>query len=292
MSIVLRALLAMALVSLPLTGCGSDELPPVSAPSGQFVPSVGDAPATVWAIGDAAGPERESEALASQIARAQPDRLLYLGDVYETGTAEEFAENYDRLYGDLAGVTAPTAGNHEWGNRDQGYDAYWKARKARTPPLTYSFRAAGWEILSLNSEADHGRGSQQLRWLRRAVAQPGDCRLAFWHRPRYSAGLEHGDEASLAPFWDALRGRAKLVVSGHEHDMQRLEPRDGLTQLVSGAGGHSSYEVDEQDERLAFADDERTGALRIRLSGGRARIAFVASDGQVLDESEVRCDVG
>lgn len=288
-SIGFRVLLAMALVALALAGCGSDDRPPASGPSDQFVPSAGDAPATLWAIGDAAAPEPEAKAVARLIAREQPDRLLYLGDVYETGTAEEFTDNYDRLYGDLADITAPTAGNHEWANRAQGYDAYWKARKGRTPPLAYSFRLAGWEILSLNAEAEHGPGSAQVRWLRRAVAEPGDCRLAFWHEPRYSAGLRHGDEDSMAPFWQSLRGRAKLVVSGHEHDMQRLEPRGGLTQLVSGAGGHSSYEVDEQDGRLAFADDETDGALRIQLRPGAARLDFVATDGRVLDSSTVRC---
>ena len=42
-------------------------------------------------------------------------------------------------------------------------------------------------------------------------------------------------------------------------------------------------------ERLAFSDDQHFGALRMRLQPGRADLAFVASDGTVLDRGTVGC---
>jgi hypothetical protein len=71
--------------------------------------------------------------------------------------------------------------------------------------------------------------------------------------------------------------------------MQRLQRIDGIMHVVSGAGGHDHYGVDTSDSRLAFSDTKTYGALRIDLRPGRAKLAFVASSGRVLDTSVVRC---
>jgi hypothetical protein len=92
--------------------------------------------------------------------------------------------------------------------------------------------------------------------------------------------------------WDALRGKAPLVLSGHEHNLQRLHPIDGIIQLVSGAGGHRLYPIRRDDPRLAWGEDKRYGALRLDLSPGRARFAFVDSEGRVLDRGSVGCRAG
>jgi acid phosphatase type 7 len=245
--------------------------------------------AVVWAVGDAAAPAPAARRLAASIRRARPDGFLYLGDVYEYGTAADFRRAYDPLFGALAGITEPTPGNHEWDNRFTGYYRYWRAKKGRRQPPWFRVRIAGWELLSLNSEAAHGPGSRQVRWLDRAVGAGGDCRIAFWHRPRFSAGLVHGDAPDTAPLWNALRGRARAVLSGHEHDLQRLRPRGGLTQYVAGAGGRSRYELDRGDPRLAWGRDDRDGALRIVLEPGSATFEFRDSAGRVLDRSSTTC---
>jgi Calcineurin-like phosphoesterase len=246
--------------------------------------------AVVWAVGDGADGGGSGRAVAARIAAGRPTHFLYLGDVYEDGTAEEFARHYRPVYGHLDAVTAPTPGNHEWSNAREGYNAYWDRVRGRPMPSYYSFHAGGWELLSLNSEVPHDEGSRQLRWLRDELAERGTCRLAFLHRPRFSAG-RHGDQAHVAPLWRALRGRAAVVVAGHDHNMQRLRPIDRITQFVSGAGGKSHYGLDERDPRLAFADERANGALRLELEPGVARHAFVSASGRVLDAGEVRCSV-
>jgi hypothetical protein len=273
-----------------------DSAPPVRAPVGGDVPSGPPRRAVVWAVGDGADGGAAAKAVARRVRTGPVDRFLYLGDVYGPqpltllrgdGTADDYLTRYAPVYGALAPRTAPTPGNHEWPQRGDGYEPYWRRVMGRTPPAYYRFSIAGWQILSLNSEAAHDGGSAQLRWLARQVARPGTCRLAFWHRPRFSAG-RHGDQADVAPLWDALRGRAALVVNGHDHDMQRLRPIDGITEFVSGAGGHGLYGL-HADQRRAFGDDRTYGALRIDLRPGHARLRFVAVDGRVLDSSAVAC---
>ncbi len=269
---------------------------PVRMPAGPFVSSVPGDRAVLWAIGDGADGSARARAVAARAAAGPVDRLLYLGDVYGDGglpsrlygdgSAEDFRRHYATVYGRLASRTAPTPGDHEWPRRREGYDAYW-ARVHGPPPAYYAFDAAGWRILSLNSEAPHDPRSAQVRWLAREVRRGGTCRLAFWHRPRYSAGRQ-GDQVDVAPLWDALQGRARIVLSGHDHNLQRLRPVGGLTQWISGAGGRELHPL-RPDPRVAYGNHETFGALRIDLRPGRAVLRFVAQDGRVLDRHAVSC---
>jgi hypothetical protein len=242
----------------------------------------------VWAVGDGADGSAASRRVAARIASDRPDRVLYLGDVYESGTAREFREHFAPIYGRLGRRMAPTPGNHDWPAHRSGYDPYWRSVTGAPARHHYGFEIGGWHVLSLNSETPADPG--QLRWLRRRLRRAsGACTIAFWHRPRFSAG-RHGDQADVAPLWNAVRGRAKIVLSGHDHDMQRLLPRGGTTQIVAGAGGHGRREVDESDRRLAFSNDQVDGALRIRLRPRAAELAFVAVDGSSLDRTIVPCE--
>jgi hypothetical protein len=268
---------------------GDRPTPGTRLPSGEFLPSQEKSRAIVWAVGDGADGGDDAKELARRIARSRPDLFLYLGDVYEDGTASDFTRNYAPVYGRLARITAPTPGNHEWPRRAEGYEPYWKRITGEHPPAFYSFSIAGWQLFSLNSEAPRGPNSAQVRWLRRQVRRPGTCRLAFWHRPRYSAGTHHGDQDDMAPVWAALRGRTRIVVNGHEHDMQRHETRDGMTEFVSGAGGKSHHPIDFGYRGLVFGNDTDWGALRIDLRPGAARFAFVTSAGSTLDSGTISC---
>lgn len=271
-------LLALVAAGTILAACGEQRAPAPAAQGGAV---------TVWAVGDGATGSDDARALGERIAADRPARLLYLGDVYPDGTREDFEERYDPVYGALAAVTEPTPGNHEWPTRAQGYVPYWTEAKGRRPPEFYAFELAGWQLISLNSEAPHGGDSAQVAYLRAQRRRAGTCRLAFWHRPRFSAG-DYGEE-DVGPLWDALRGHAALVLNGHDHNTQRFAPRDGITQIVAGAGGANLYPVDEAEPGLAWSNDSDIAALRLTLRRGRADYAVVTADGRTLDRGRVRC---
>ena len=246
------------------------------------------APALVWAIGDGGTGGKPPKQVAAMVARDRPDRVLYLGDVYETGTAKEFEVNFAGVYGRLVGRMWPTPGNHEWARHAKGYDRFWRGVRGKRLPHFYANDVGGWRLLSANSQDPGNPG--QLRWLREQVAgADSDCLIAFWHRPRFNAGRHGDEEAAVAPLWDAVKGRVPIVLSGHDHNFQRFKPVDGTVQYVSGAGGKERYVVDDADPRLAFSDDETFGGLRIRLFPGEAELTFVSADGSTLDTSTVSC---
>jgi hypothetical protein len=275
----LVALLAGAIVALGA---------PRKSPLGGSL--AGERSASVWAVGDGDA-SAAAMRVAREVARSKPDLFLYLGDVYEQGTATEFKTNYRPAYARFSRITAPTPGNHEWPLHASGYEPYWRAVLKRPIAPYYRFTVAGWQIFSLNSEAPHDESSPQVSWLKSKLKRRGTCRLAFWHRPRFGDGFEGSDE-DVAPLWDALKGHAVLVINGHDHNMQRYRPIDGITEIVDGAGGHGLHPILTQDTNRVFGDSSEYSALRLKLRRGRASYRFIGTDGATLDSGAVRCQPG
>jgi Calcineurin-like phosphoesterase len=287
--LLVAALLAGALLAGTLAVVSAAHEPggPGST-TGRFPAAPGNDSSTLWAVGDGADGSENSRRLARMIADAEPELFAYLGDVYQEGRAFEFANNYETVYGPLNPVTLPTPGNHDWPLHAEGYDPYWANVIGGEPPHHYATSIAGWQVLSLNSEESLDPSSPQVRWLARKVARGGSCRIAFWHRPRYSAGA-HGDQLDVEPLWRLLEGRAALVLNGHDHNSQELQPQGGTVELVAGAGGHGHYPLDERYPRLAWSNATDDVALRVRLSRRHARYDFVSSAGAVLRSGSASC---
>jgi hypothetical protein len=275
-------LLVLCAAALLAAGCGDD-----GAGLETHDPDAPDDGVVVWAVGDGGEDDGDDRSVVAVIARDDPAHVIYLGDVYDTGTPAEFRE-FAEVFGPLVERMWPTPGNHEWGKHETGYDPFWRRTLGRPLPHRYARRAGGWEILSANSETPDD--PRQLRWLREHASSGGTCRIAFWHTPRLTAGSHRDDQDDVTALWDAVAGRAAIVLSGHDHNLQRFEPVDGTAQYVSGAGGRRTHGVDEDDPRLAFSADDTKGALRLTLKPGAADLRFIAADGTVLDRSTVACE--
>lgn len=102
-------------------------VPASDGPAGRFPAPPDTDRAVVWAVGDGADEGVGSRAVARLISSGDPVRFLYLGDVYEGGSAQEFRANYAAIYGPLKDITLPTPGNHDWPRHAEGYDSYFFA---------------------------------------------------------------------------------------------------------------------------------------------------------------------
>src|SRR2546427_19086 len=70
-------------------------------------------PEIVGAVGSGADGAAGSNSVATQVRGWSPNLFLFLGDVYEMGTYEEFQNWYDPSWGPMRGVTNPVPGDQE-----------------------------------------------------------------------------------------------------------------------------------------------------------------------------------
>jgi endonuclease YncB( thermonuclease family) len=273
------------------TSCAAQpQPPPPSPPSPPPPPSAGRT--VVWAVGDGADGSATSAALAGYIKAQNPERFFYLGDVYESGTASEFAKNYEPLYGSMAGVTDPVIGNHESGNRSTGYYPYWQGKRGWTAEQarhrSYIDAASGWQIIAYSSEENM---AAEGAWVGGEVAKhAGTCRIVMAHHGRHVVvDSSHGDNAGQDPVWSAIRNKTAINLVAHNHVYGRLQPLDGVTVIVSGAGGHGLRSLGTQHHAVAASKTGVATATRLVLRRGAAEFSQVDSSGTVYDSGTITC---
>jgi hypothetical protein len=270
---------------LPVGSAGSKPMQPAER-------STARTQTIVFALGDGADGSTVSRRLARYVASQHPDRFFYLGDVYETGTAAEFARNYEPLYGRLARITDPVIGNHEYANRSTGYGAYWSTkrgwRRDHVKHRSYVDARSGWQIIAYSSETE--MVSEGL-WVARQVAKhAGTCRIVIAHKGRHVVvDTAHGDNREQEPAWSAIAGRTAINLVGHSHLYGRLAPISGVTVIVSGAGGHALRALGRQHHAVVRSKTGVATATRLVLRRGAADFKQVDRNGTVYDSSTVTC---
>jgi hypothetical protein len=294
------------------------------AGSAREVPS--ETPIRIAAVGDIAckDPPKKNRSVcqyddvADTIWDGDYDKLLLLGDIqYEYGEYRNFVENYDVYWGRLLPITAPSAGNHDWGT--EGAAGYFRYFGDLAPAPWYSFDLSEeWHVVVLDSTlcraggVECGPGSEQYEWLRADLAA-GDaaCTIAVWHHPRWAwfkyqkADWTQAYELRRsAPLYKlAYRHGVDLLLAGHDHNYSRWMPADpsggydperGITQFISGAGGrnlngfgnfHTRPDIFVRGQAKAF------GFVELRLYEGRWESSWVSAEGQprYLDEAAGAC---
>ena len=124
--------------------------------------------AVVAAAGDIADCSSEGDEATAELLEGIDGTVLTLGDnVYQDGSAENFAECYDPTWGKYKERTRPIPGNHDYG--PEGTSAYFEyfGDAAGDPEKGYySYDLKSWHIVALNSNCKQiggcGRGSAQL----------------------------------------------------------------------------------------------------------------------------------
>src|SRR5262245_8098165 len=225
--------------------------------------------------------------------------VFTLGDnVYSSGTDTEYAQCFDPTWGRHKARTKPSPGNHDYNTSGAtGYYNYWGALAGPAGRGYYSFDLGSWHIISLNSEVSMSAGGAEETWLRADLAATAQkCILAYWHKPRFSSGTNHGSLSSAQPLWQALYDfHADLVLNGHEHNYERFapqtpsgaaDPTNGIREIISGTGGESHY----NDEGTPLPNSEvfngtTYGVLKLTLGDGTYSWEFVPIAGQTFTDS-------
>jgi acid phosphatase type 7 len=237
----------------------------------------------------------------AKLLEGNPGTVMALGDLaYPNGSADDF-KCYDKTWGRVKGRTRPAVGNHEFHSSGASYYFQYFGAAAGDPKTGYySYDLGAWHIVVLNSECVEvdgcGAGSPQEKWLRADLAaHPSGCTLAYFHKPRFSSGLTHGNDPEVGAFWQALYdANAELVLNGHDHDYERFAPQDpngnadpkrGIREFVVGTGGKNHREFGIHKSNSEVRNNDAFGVLKLTLKPTGYEWKFIPEVGKTFADS-------
>jgi acid phosphatase type 7 len=260
-------------------------------------------PAVLLAAGDIANCKMLSGAQATaKIIEGIPGTVAALGDLaLSNGTAEEFANCYDKTWGAFKSRTRPAPGNHEFHSSGATpYFDYFGAAAGDPTKGYYSYELGSWHVIALNGECkDVGgcqTGSPEETWLRADLrAHPAMCTLAYWHEPLFSSGAAHGNSPIYIDFWrDLYNAHATVVLNGHDHDYERFAPQTpdgvadpsrGIREFVVGTGGNNPRAFGPPKQNSEVRKAYTFGVLKLTLRAHSYDWEFIPVEGQTFHDS-------
>jgi len=218
-------------------------------------PALAGATVRFAALGDYGANNSDEQAVASLINSWSPDFIITLGDNnYPSGASSTIDDNigkyfHDYIYPYIGSFTPgsannrffPALGNHDWSTA--GAVPYLNYFALPNNERYYSFTEGPIEFFVMDSDSHEPDGitvtSAQAAWLhQRLTASTAVWKIVYFHHPPYSSGATHGSNTALQ--WPFQQWGASAVLSGHEHDYERIL-HDGIPYMVNGLGGESVY---------------------------------------------------
>jgi hypothetical protein len=270
-------------------------------------PATGTGTIRLAAFGDSGNGSSAQGQVAARIDGETFDFAVHTGDIaYSRGTYAEFEARFFPYYRNWLRRTAvfPVIGNHDdmTGSatpyrtlfvlpRDGASVAY-----PNNAERFYSFDYGPVHFIALDTEAaflSSARRQEQIDWLVSDLqaSQQQPWRIAFFHRPPYSSGTEHGSDLVIRQAFGPLfeQYHVQFVLTGHEHSYERSVPWrestntswQAVTYAVTGGGGAALYPVG----RNAWTAVSRAvyHYLRLVISPTDATLEAVGTNGAVLD---------
>jgi acid phosphatase type 7 len=270
-------------------------LPPGSSRTPTRTPTI--APTSSGSVvlvgaGDIASCSRTQDGQTAQLLDNISGTVFTAGDnVYLNGTYTEFTNCYDPTWGRHKSRTKPSPGNHDYNSSGAaGYFQYFNS-----VPSYYAYNLGAWRIYSLNSEISVSSTSAQATWLKNDLAaNPKQCVLAYWHKPRWASGTTHGNTASMQAIWQILyNAGAELVINGHEHHYERFAQMNasgaavssGLREIIAGTGGAALYPFGAPLAASQVRNNTTYGVLKLTLRSTSYDWQFVHIAGSTFTDS-------
>ena len=254
----------------------------ITAPAGFRTAPAPDSgsPVSFVAFGDSGSGNGDQFAILDQLGTVPFRLMIHTGDIaYESGTLGEFEENFFAVYAPLLRSFAmfPSIGNHDDSSvfrrvfdLPRSGDHSW-----------YSFDYGDVHFVALDT---NDFGPVQEEWLRTDLAATDrEWRVVFGHHPPYSSG-EHGSSTDLRAKLDAVfqEHPVDLVLSGHDHDYERMKPQGGVHYVVTGGGGRGTRPVGTSSF-TAFSE-QVLHFVYVEVLDGRLLLHAIDAEGTEFDQ--------
>ena len=252
------------------------------------------------AIGDYGQNNSSEAAVATLVESWLPEFVITLGDNnYPAGEQATIEANIDAHYGDFIENTFettrffPSLGNHDWGNLNllsitctdslcEG--PYLDHFDLPSNERYYDFVKGPVHFFALDSDPHEPDGntmtSQQAAWLQTQLASASEpWKVVYFHHPPYSSGL-HGNYTRMQ--WPFREWGASLVLSGHDHNYERLIV-DGFPYFVNGSGGAKLRDcgTPASGSQICYAEDY--GAMLVSADTCHMSLTFTTQTNLDID---------
>jgi acid phosphatase len=200
--------------------------------------------------------------------------MLHTGDIaYDNGSLADFEGKFFGVYTDLVRSFAmfPTIGNHD---SSSVFQVVFDLPRSGTRNW-YSFDYGDVHFVALDT---NDLGAEQAAWLDADLADTDrPWKIVYGHHPPYSSGSKHGSSLDVRNLFGPILAAhdVDLVLSGHDHNYERIEPQDGVSYIVTGGGGKGTRPVgtsaftafSEQVLHFVYVEIERDQLLVHAIDG-------------------------
>ena len=300
------------LAALMLAGCRRELRPDVARRSaisvtelrpaaGQLALPVRPGSVRFAVIGDAGRGDQRQYETAAQLtawrARFPFEFVVMLGDnIYDHHTPADYQQRFEVPYKPLldAGVTFHAAiGNHDdpaqifYEKFNMGGERYYSYRRAEMT-LRGGLTGGGVRFFVLDTRS---LDSGQLAWLHQQLRDSGSrWKIVYFHHPIYTSGryrtaarLLRGD---LEPV--LVDGDVDVVLAGHEHVYERLEPQRGIAYFTLGSSGALRKGDLQASAVTARGFDDDNAFLLMEVAGDELYFQAVSRTGETVDAGVIR----
>jgi hypothetical protein len=236
-------------------------------------------------IGDSGTGEKPQFDVAQQMTAfhaAFPfEFVVMLGDnIYGHHEPSDFKRKFEDPYAPLldAGVKFfASLGNHDITN-ERFYKPFNMDGKRY-----YNFRRGDVEFFALDSNY---MDPEQLSWIEKALTD-SDARwkICFFHHPLYSDGKAHGPDLDLRKQLEPIfvAHGVNVVLAGHEHCYERIQPQKGIYYFVLGCSGQLRYHnLKRSTEMVKGFDTDRVFGL-MEIAGEELHFQTISRTGETVD---------
>lgn len=240
-------------------------------------------------------------AVANLVKSWNPDFIITLGDNnYEIGSDSTIDANIGQYYHDYIypyhgsyGIGSsknrffPSLGNHDWAT--QNAQPYFDYFELPDNERYYDFIQGNIHFFVIDSDPNEPDGTDinsiQATWLKNALqnSSPQMWKVVYFHQPPYSSG-RHG--SNLYMRWPFKEWGAHIILSGHEHNYERL-CTDSVTYFVNGLGGKSIYDFLDPIPESVIRYNENYGAMLIETYGTDLICKFINIDSVLIDSCNI-----
>jgi len=210
-----------------------------------------------WAIGSGTAQQRTAAAMRTYHQTNPFDMAITMGDNFypkgllsisevvavpvATPDDPRWQTEFEQLYGPMRIRFYPSIGNGDYLALPAELAYTKKSQNWVFPSPYYSYIAGSVQFFAIDTIR---LSDDQLQWLdRELVKSKARWKVVYGHYPIYTYGLtaiETNDElvSRLLPI--LRKNGVDVSISGHNHELQELEPQGSLHFFVSGAGGATS----------------------------------------------------